>query len=100
MDRGTEREREGKAAGACKALLGALCPPVRSAPPRPTPRRLRGAPMATVAAAPPPRAAPAPPPPPRGDDGTCFDCHICYDTAREPVVTLCGHLYCGPCLYR
>ena len=29
-----------------------------------------------------------------------FDCNVCYDTAREPVVTMCGHLYCWPCLYR
>lgn len=35
------------------------------------------------------------------DDGPGdFDCNICYDTAREPVVTMCGHLYCWPCLYR
>lgn len=26
--------------------------------------------------------------------------NICYDLASEPVVTLCGHLYCWPCLYR
>ena len=48
-----------------------------------------------------------------------FSCNICYDVspashfsltfhgsrcslqlASEPVVTLCGHLYCWPCLYR
>ncbi|KAL4436132.1 hypothetical protein ABPG77_005580 [Micractinium sp. CCAP 211/92] len=29
-----------------------------------------------------------------------FSCNICYDLASEPVVTLCGHLYCWPCLYR
>lgn len=36
------------------------------------------------------------------DDGSggAFDCNVCYDVAREPVVTLCGHLYCWPCLYR
>ena len=35
------------------------------------------------------------------DDGPGdFDCNVCYDTAREPVVTMCGHLYCWPCLYR
>ncbi|KAK1287695.1 E3 ubiquitin-protein ligase RMA1 [Acorus calamus] len=30
----------------------------------------------------------------------CFECNICFDAAREPVVTPCGHLYCWSCLYR
>ncbi|RZR75002.1 hypothetical protein BHM03_00047419 [Ensete ventricosum] len=30
----------------------------------------------------------------------CFDCNICLDFAAEPVVTLCGHLYCWPCMYK
>ncbi|KAF9611040.1 hypothetical protein IFM89_026391 [Coptis chinensis] len=30
----------------------------------------------------------------------CFDCNICLDYARDPVVTLCGHLYCWPCIYK
>ncbi|KAL9329341.1 hypothetical protein ACSQ67_004344 [Phaseolus vulgaris] len=30
----------------------------------------------------------------------CFDCNICLDFAHEPIVTLCGHLYCWPCIYK
>lgn len=30
----------------------------------------------------------------------CFECNICLDSARDPVVTLCGHLYCWPCIYK
>ena len=33
-------------------------------------------------------------------DSSAFECNICYDLAQSPVVTLCGHLYCWPCLYR
>src|SRR5271168_5029916 len=29
-----------------------------------------------------------------------FDCNICFDVARDPVVTQCGHLYCWPCLHQ
>ena len=51
-----------------------------------------------------PAAATAPPTSPHAhggdDEGGSYDCNVCYDTAREPVVTLCGHLYCWPCLYR
>ncbi|KAI4348790.1 hypothetical protein L6164_009468 [Bauhinia variegata] len=35
-----------------------------------------------------------------GNDGSFFDCNICLDLARDPVVTCCGHLFCWPCLYR
>lgn len=29
-----------------------------------------------------------------------FNCNICWQLAKNPVVTQCGHLYCWPCLYR
>ncbi|KAL4585254.1 hypothetical protein LXL04_009870 [Taraxacum kok-saghyz] len=29
-----------------------------------------------------------------------FDCNICLDAVEDPVVTLCGHLYCWPCIYK
>ncbi|URE23517.1 zinc finger, C3HC4 type, domain containing protein [Musa troglodytarum] len=32
-------------------------------------------------------------------DAGNFQCNICSDLAQEPVVTLCGHLFCWPCLY-
>lgn len=32
--------------------------------------------------------------------GGCFDCNICLDFCKDPVVTLCGHLYCWPCVYK
>lgn len=32
--------------------------------------------------------------------GSGFDCNICLELAQDPVVTLCGHLFCWPCLYR
>eukprot|EP01018_Ginkgo_biloba_P003129 Gb_12398 [translate_table: standard] len=32
--------------------------------------------------------------------GKDFECNICLDMASDPVVTVCGHLYCWPCLYQ
>ena len=31
---------------------------------------------------------------------SAFECNVCLELASDPVVTLCGHLYCWPCLYR
>eukprot|EP01006_Ploeotia_vitrea_P021869 TRINITY_DN54282_c0_g1_i1.p2 TRINITY_DN54282_c0_g1~~TRINITY_DN54282_c0_g1_i1.p2 ORF type:complete len:179 (-),score=34.21 TRINITY_DN54282_c0_g1_i1:1399-1911(-) len=28
-----------------------------------------------------------------------FECNICFDPAKEPVVTVCGHLFCWKCLF-
>lgn len=34
------------------------------------------------------------------DSSGGFDCNICLDTVHDPVVTLCGHLFCWPCMYK
>ncbi|VVB11345.1 unnamed protein product [Arabis nemorensis] len=36
----------------------------------------------------------------QANESGCFDCNICLDTAHDPVVTLCGHLFCWACIYR
>lgn len=28
-----------------------------------------------------------------------WTCRICFDDLHEPVVTLCGHIYCWTCIY-
>ena len=28
-----------------------------------------------------------------------FECNICLETASNPVVTMCGHIYCWPCVH-
>lgn len=34
----------------------------------------------------------------RGNDR--YECNVCFDTAEDPVVTRCGHLYCWACIHR
>lgn len=34
------------------------------------------------------------------NDAGDFECNICFELAQDPIITLCGHLYCWPCLYR
>ncbi|KNC97520.1 uncharacterized protein SPPG_06996 [Spizellomyces punctatus DAOM BR117] len=36
----------------------------------------------------------------RDDEGNEFECNICLEMASNPIVTLCGHLFCWPCLHR
>jgi hypothetical protein len=31
---------------------------------------------------------------------SALECHICLAPPTDPVATLCGHLFCWPCLYR
>ncbi|XP_046738816.1 E3 ubiquitin-protein ligase RNF185-like isoform X2 [Diprion similis] len=33
-------------------------------------------------------------------DERMFECNICLDTAKDAVVSMCGHLFCWPCLYQ
>nr|XP_016515152.1 PREDICTED: uncharacterized protein LOC107831866 [Nicotiana tabacum] len=35
-----------------------------------------------------------------GGSGGFFDCNICLDMAKEPILTCCGHLYCWSCFYQ
>ncbi|KAI8915472.1 hypothetical protein DFJ77DRAFT_462799 [Powellomyces hirtus] len=36
---------------------------------------------------------------PEEEEGNEFECNICLETASNPILTLCGHLYCWPCLH-
>ncbi|CAD5121119.1 DgyrCDS9659 [Dimorphilus gyrociliatus] len=29
-----------------------------------------------------------------------YECNICFDVARDAVVSMCGHLFCWPCIHR
>lgn len=32
--------------------------------------------------------------------GSFYDCNICLEIAKEPILTCCGHLFCWPCFYQ
>ncbi|XP_031738631.1 uncharacterized protein LOC101212429 isoform X2 [Cucumis sativus] len=32
--------------------------------------------------------------------GSLFDCNICLDVAKDPILTCCGHLFCWSCFYQ
>ncbi|XP_026145405.1 E3 ubiquitin-protein ligase RNF5-like [Carassius auratus] len=36
----------------------------------------------------------------RDRDRATFECNICLDTAKDAVISLCGHLFCWPCLHQ
>ncbi|KAJ1989511.1 hypothetical protein EDC05_004627 [Coemansia umbellata] len=36
--------------------------------------------------------------PPQASGNEEFSCNICFDTATDPVLTICGHLFCWSCL--
>jgi len=36
----------------------------------------------------------------KGDNEGMFECNICLDTAKDAVVSHCGHLFCWPCLHQ
>ncbi|XP_075243267.1 E3 ubiquitin-protein ligase RNF185-like [Convolutriloba macropyga] len=35
-----------------------------------------------------------------GTGASNFDCNICLETASNAVVSMCGHLFCWPCLHQ
>jgi len=38
---------------------------------------------------------------PEDDSATrAFECNICLDTASDAVISMCGHLFCWPCLHQ
>ncbi|XP_039293098.1 E3 ubiquitin-protein ligase RNF185 isoform X3 [Nilaparvata lugens] len=37
---------------------------------------------------------------PEEKDDRTFECNICLDTAKDAVVSMCGHLFCWPCLHQ
>ncbi|XP_064833906.1 E3 ubiquitin-protein ligase RNF185-like [Oncorhynchus masou masou] len=35
-----------------------------------------------------------------GNQDSTFECNICLDTSKDAVISLCGHLFCWPCLHQ
>lgn len=29
-----------------------------------------------------------------------YECNICLETAKDAVISMCGHLFCWPCLHK
>eukprot|EP01114_Cavostelium_apophysatum_P013091 TRINITY_DN3094_c0_g1_i2.p1 TRINITY_DN3094_c0_g1~~TRINITY_DN3094_c0_g1_i2.p1 ORF type:complete len:194 (-),score=10.67 TRINITY_DN3094_c0_g1_i2:58-639(-) len=36
--------------------------------------------------------------PKEDDKESTFDCNICLEPASDPVISMCGHLFCWPCI--
>ncbi|KAH8238474.1 hypothetical protein KR032_007372 [Drosophila birchii] len=34
------------------------------------------------------------------NEESLYECNICLDTAKDAVVSMCGHLFCWPCLHQ
>jgi E3 ubiquitin-protein ligase RNF5 len=34
------------------------------------------------------------------DRDSTYECNICLDAAVDPVISLCGHLFCWSCIYQ
>jgi hypothetical protein len=34
------------------------------------------------------------------NSGNFYDCNICLDMAKDPILTCCGHLFCWACFYK
>jgi len=34
------------------------------------------------------------------EESRAFECNICFDTAKDAVISMCGHLFCWPCLHQ
>jgi len=45
-------------------------------------------------------SAPGPSKSGKEGDESMFECNICLDTAKDAVVSMCGHLFCWPCLHQ